>query len=212
MHLITILKHKYWVFKYCHKCGITWRGIKHDMSKFSPTEFLTNAKYYKKGKSPIAIQRELFGYSVAWFHHKGHNSHHYEHWTDKYDDGCYATRMPLDDAIESLCDYMAANIVYTGEQSYIKEWEWFMQNSPRMAMHPDTKQFMSEIFRTLAMAEVNKDQETIDRVLTKENLEATYKTIIRFMDFPVQIRILQTTEILKKKDQDDLNFLTVTPK
>ena len=46
-HLKTILIHKYWVFVYCHKLGITWQGIIHDLSKFSWTEFSESVKYYQ---------------------------------------------------------------------------------------------------------------------------------------------------------------------
>lgn len=46
-HFMKICKHKYWVGYYCFKAGIPWRGIKHDMSKFSPVEFWESVKYFK---------------------------------------------------------------------------------------------------------------------------------------------------------------------
>lgn len=46
-HFKKVCKHKYWVGYYCFKAGIPWRGIKHDMSKFSPIEFLESVKYYQ---------------------------------------------------------------------------------------------------------------------------------------------------------------------
>lgn len=45
-HTKTVLKHKWVVFKLCCKAGIPWRGLVHDLSKFSPTEFWESAKYY----------------------------------------------------------------------------------------------------------------------------------------------------------------------
>ena len=35
-----------WVMRYCFKMGLHWRGLTHDLSKYSPTEFLVGMKYY----------------------------------------------------------------------------------------------------------------------------------------------------------------------
>ena len=119
--------HKYWVFYFCRKCGITWRGIVHDLSKYSPTEFLENLKYYHPDRSPVGVCKSKNGYSGAWQHHKGRNPHHYEYWTDNYDRGTTAIRMPKEYAIEMLCDWLAACKVYNGnipiKEVYHKEWE-----------------------------------------------------------------------------------------
>ena len=116
-HLKTILIHKWWVFYYCCKVGLIWRGIIHDLSKFSPAEFIPNIKYVRPGISPIDVQKEEIGYASAWIHHKGHNSHHYEYLMDKFDNGTYATRMPIDDTIELICDMMAANKAYNRKKA-----------------------------------------------------------------------------------------------
>lgn len=52
-HFKTILTHKCYVFLNCQKAGLFWQGIKHDMSKFSPTEFFESVKYYTGTDSPI---------------------------------------------------------------------------------------------------------------------------------------------------------------
>lgn len=64
-HLKTISKHKYYVMKFCFKCGIYRRGIMHDLSKFGPTEFLSSAKYYQGDSSPIDAEKREKGYSLA---------------------------------------------------------------------------------------------------------------------------------------------------
>ena len=90
-HFKTVIIHKYWVFKYAKQIGIPWQGLIHDLSKFSWTEFSESVKFYQEGKSsPIVAAKKAQGYSLAWQHHKGRNPHHYEHWTDKYDDGTIA--------------------------------------------------------------------------------------------------------------------------
>lgn len=57
-HFITITKHRHFVLKHCIKAGIPIQGLKHDLSKYSPTEFVQGAKYYVGIKSPNEIERE----------------------------------------------------------------------------------------------------------------------------------------------------------
>ena len=81
-HFRTVCKHKWYVFKECAACGLIWQGIIHDLSKFGITEFASSAKYFQGDRSPIEAEKETVGYSLAWLHHKGHNKHHWEYWTD----------------------------------------------------------------------------------------------------------------------------------
>ena len=81
-HFRTITYHKYLVAKGCFRVGLFWQGLRHDLSKYSPTEFLAGIKYYQGTRSPNNAEREEKGYSAAWLHHKGRNRHHYEYWTD----------------------------------------------------------------------------------------------------------------------------------
>lgn len=82
-HLKTINHHKWLVMKHCFAIGLYWQGLTHDLSKYTPTEFIPGAKYYQGGKrSPNNAEREDRGYSQAWLHHKGRNKHHMEYWID----------------------------------------------------------------------------------------------------------------------------------
>lgn len=38
-HLSTITRHRHAVIRHCRKAGIFWQGLRHDLSKYSPTEF-----------------------------------------------------------------------------------------------------------------------------------------------------------------------------
>ena len=38
-HFKTITHHRHLVRKYCFAVGLYWRGLTHDLSKYSPTEF-----------------------------------------------------------------------------------------------------------------------------------------------------------------------------
>ena len=125
-HLKNIFVHKWWVFYYCCKFRIPWRGFMHDWSKLHPIEFFESVKFYKGDESPIPIAKKEQGYSLAWQHHKGHNEHHYEYWTDKYDRDTIAHPMPLDCILEMIADWFAAGRTYKGKDFKIKdEVEWW---------------------------------------------------------------------------------------
>ena len=78
-YLKIICIHKWYVFIECCKEGIIWQGIIHDLSKFSPQEFIPSAKYYNGDGNDKEYQE-------AWLHHKGHNKHHWEYWVDWHSD------------------------------------------------------------------------------------------------------------------------------
>ena len=66
-HLSVVNKHRFKVFSLCCKAGIPIRGILHDLSKYSPEEFIESARYFGEGKfSPIRTCKQTKGYSNAW--------------------------------------------------------------------------------------------------------------------------------------------------
>lgn len=115
-HFRTITYHKYLVAKGCFRAGLYWQGIVHDLSKYSPAEFLVGAKYYQGNRSPNNAEREAVGYSSAWMHHKGRNKHHYEYWND-YDKEGNMIPVPMPDRYiaEMVMDRIAASKVYEGK-------------------------------------------------------------------------------------------------
>lgn len=153
-HTKTVIKHKFWVWYYMNKCGLKWgwRGLWHDMSKFSPTEFWESVKYYSGTRSPIDACKEENGISMAWMHHKGRNPHHYEYWMDNFDKGGEPKEMPWRYKVEMICDYLAAARAYMGKNfSYKAEYEWWKKKLelPR-SQHENDKKFVSRILRNLA--------------------------------------------------------------
>lgn len=158
-HFMTVCRHKRWVFHYCRIAGIPWRGIKHDISKFSPTEFFESVKYFQGDRSPIDACKEENGYSKAWLHHKGRNKHHYEYWQDNFDNGGQPLQMPFKDALEMVCDYLGAGRAYMKDNfNYQAEYEWWQnKKSKPLAMHPQTEGFVEFILYHLACGYPEKE-------------------------------------------------------
>lgn len=141
-HLRTVITHKRLVFYHARKIGIPFQGFMHDLSKFSPSEFPAGVKYFADGqRSPNERQREIFGYSAAWLHHKGINKHHFEYWTDyNPKEKCVIpVKMPYKYILEMFCDRLAASKVYQGknyENSHPAEY--FLRGKDKRMIHPDT--------------------------------------------------------------------------
>ena len=112
-HFKQVRKHRKAVIRECRKCGIFWQGLKHDLSKYSPTEFSAYAKHFQGNRSPVEAEKEDTGYSVAWQHHKGHNPHHWEWWVDFGKNGeVIAIKIPWKYVVEMVCDWVGAGQVY----------------------------------------------------------------------------------------------------
>ena len=131
-----------------------WRGLTHDLSKFSPIEFFESVKYYQGTSSPINAAKADKGYSNAWFHHKGRNKHHYEFWMDNFDNGGENIIMPYKYWVEMVCDYLAAARAYQGEKfSYQGEYNWWLEKEKKCALNPKLKVATSNVFKILAKQE-----------------------------------------------------------
>lgn len=152
-HFRTITRHRHKVMQHCFRAGIPWRGMLHDLSKYSPTEFIPGAKYYQGTRSPNEKERELFGYSLAWMHHKGRNRHHFEYWFDYNPETKLnePVKMPLKFVVEMFCDRVAAGKIYQGK-SYTDRspLEYFLRGKDRRRIHPETSQMLEKLLTMLA--------------------------------------------------------------
>lgn len=163
-HFKTITRHRNEVLKNCIRAGIPVQGFLHDLSKYTPVEFLAGCKYYQGNRSPNEAEREDKGYSAAWLHHKGVNRHHYEYWLD-YNPKTRrieGVEMPLNYVIEMFCDRVAASKIYMGEK-YTDEAPlnyYNMGKNNRISqktMHPKT---MHQIEFLLTMLSVKGEEYT----------------------------------------------------
>lgn len=144
-HFITITKHKYYVGKFCFKCGFYKRGLLHDLSKYGKVEFCSSARYFQGNSSPIDAEKKEKGYSIAWQHHKGHNPHHWEYWIDNV--GNYSNtpiKIPYEYVIEMICDWLGAGIVYSKQKvdydkPYSEPLDYYNNCKKERIFHEDTQ-------------------------------------------------------------------------
>lgn len=155
-------------------------GLLHDLSKFSPTELLESANYYAGGtSSPINEAKKDKGYSLAWFHHKGRNRHHYEYWYDNIDTGGTKVKMPEEYADELICDYLGAGRAYMKHNfTYVNEYKWWTDKRNILAMNEKTKTLVDHIMVSLAWSEIKNGMEIAERDIFNLNyLHDTYLAI-----------------------------------
>lgn len=152
-HFGTITKHRHKVIYYCFKAGIGFQGLFHDLSKYTPEEFFSGAKYFQGTRSPNEEQRRIFGYSTAWMHHKGRNKHHFEYWNDLNTKSGYyeSVPMPLNYVKEMFCDRVAASKIYQGNKYSDKHpLEYYLKGNARSRMHDDTADTLEAWLKMLA--------------------------------------------------------------
>ena len=155
-HLHTVNAHRRLVRKYCFKLGIYRQGLMHDLSKYSPSEFIPGVKYYQDGhRSPNNAQREDEGVSKAWLHHKGRNKHHFEYWIDYDVDGSRTVlagmMMPVKYVAEMFCDRIAASRIYNKEKYKDSDpLDYYIKGLGHYIMHPETDALLHKLLQMLA--------------------------------------------------------------
>lgn len=161
-HFCTITHHKYLVMIACFKVGLIRQGLLHDMSKYTPTEFLVGCKYYQGTMSPNNAERLDKGYSSAWLHHKGRNKHHLEYWIDYgipdtdgphkgEKKGICGMKMPLNYAVEMFIDRVAASKNYQKEKYRDDSALIYYRNGKEFHMlHKDTRALLELLLVMLA--------------------------------------------------------------
>lgn len=169
-HLRTVNSHRHMVMYHCFKAGIFRRGLLHDLSKYSPTEFIPGVLYFQGSRSPNEREREINGASRAWMHHKGRNRHHFEYWTD------YSTvtgtldpvRMPDDFIFEMFCDRVAASKIYNKDKYNDKmPLEYFLRAKQKRQIEAQTAAKLEFLLRLLA----DKGEKAAFRYIRKRRKE-----------------------------------------
>lgn len=180
-HFTTITHHKLLVMKTCFAVGLYKQGLLHDLSKYSPIEFLPGIRYYQGDRSPISREKELKVCSKGWLHHKGRNRHHFEYWID-YTIGpagkLVGMKMPKKYVAEMVIDRMSAS------KNYLKEeyndgsaLAYYMKGRHMMLIHEETdyltrylltmlekrgEEYFLHYLRTRLLRHKNRDYHVID--------------------------------------------------
>lgn len=156
-HLKTINHHRFLVMKACFRVGLYRQGLFHDLSKYSPSEFLVGVRYFQGNRSPNDAERLDRGYSSAWLHHKGRNKHHLEYWIDyslqppeENPLPLTGMEMPVKFVVEMFCDRMAASKTYRKELYQDGDpWEYYAKSKSKYLLHPASRELLEKLLLLL---------------------------------------------------------------
>jgi hypothetical protein len=139
LHFKTITLHKWYVLKECFRVGLYYQGIVHDLSKYSPLEFFTSARYFQGVSSPVNAEKDKLGYSISWLNHKAKNKHNWHYWTDVEKGELIAVPMPEKYILEMACDFVGASKAYNKEKfTTLTPIEYYDKNKKEMIMTEET--------------------------------------------------------------------------
>lgn len=164
-YLIYVTRHRFWVAYYCFRAGLIWRGLKHDLSKYRPSEWRPYANFFYGRKTKQ--RRDSTGYykptdtgdpefDFAWFLHQKRNDHHWQWWCCPDEDiGQKVFTMSRDAVREMICDWRGAGRA----QGIMPEAtpEWYAKNGKKMLMTRDTRlQIQQELARIFGADRVTR--------------------------------------------------------
>jgi len=171
-YLSYVVRHKFWVTYYCFKDGLIWRGLKHDLSKFRPSEWFPYANYFygPKGPEHQMKRKEQGGYykpyktgdqkfDFAWLLHQKRNDHHWQWWVLPEDEGgVYALPMKEAAVREMVCDWRGASRA----QGYGDNTPaWYQKNKGRMKLHHQSRIMVEQKLVKIFGLEKMKDAITV---------------------------------------------------
>jgi hypothetical protein len=143
-----VFRHKWFVLVECLKLDIRllWRGLIHDWSKLTPTEWFPYVEHFYGDKpsprdatgayDPLAVG---WSFDKAWLSHQHHNDHHWQHHILRGDShGERITHMPLLAMKEMLADWRGAGRA----QGKPDVRAWYEANKDKMDLHPHTRHWI----------------------------------------------------------------------
>jgi hypothetical protein len=162
-YLRYVVLHKWYVFLAGLKVGVpVWRLVVHDWDKLLPRMWIPYVDHFYRGNSPVKKRTGYFhdyasaseAFNAALGSHVALHPHHWQHWllnvtneTGAYPDiTTPAFPMPETYVREMVADWMGAS------KAQHVGWDvrpWFIDNSPKMALHTETVRQIHSIFAGL---------------------------------------------------------------
>lgn len=150
-YLSYVIRHKWFVFLAACRLGVPLLGLVHDLSKFSPDEWIPYTNFfYGDGAKP---RRDKTGYykptdtgdqafDFAWLLHQKRNRHHWQWWILPEDNGgVKVLPMPEKYRREMLADWMGAGKAQGHGDDVLP---WYTANCHKMTLHPDTRAWIEK--------------------------------------------------------------------
>ena len=130
-HFKTITHHRRLVRKYCFRLGLYRQGLTHDLSKYSPCEFLRGVKYQQG-------YRHLLEYGM------------YYCIVENGKVFIGGGKRPLIYVAEMFCDRIAACKTYQGKQyTDASPYDYYERSLGHILIHPETAELIGKMLLVL---------------------------------------------------------------
>ena len=112
----------------------------HDQSKLSKAEFVP----YRRKFFPTDFEKKEYSeiidkeFKTAWEHHKLHNPHHWENWSEKI---AKANPYQVACIVQNVCDWMAMGMKFDDTAQI-----YYEKNKDKIKIPKDAESFMYNIF------------------------------------------------------------------
>ena len=106
----------------------------------------------KETKAPLKRRKQRKGtLLLSALHHKAHNKHHWEYWTDFGEHGeVIANKIPSVYVIEMVCDWIGAGKVYGGEGwTEAEPLEYFLGVRDGRYFHCETEELILDLLKLI---------------------------------------------------------------
>ncbi len=155
-YLKYVVRHRWFVMVECFQYGLIWRGLKHDWTKFLPSEWFPYARYFYEKDGTKRQRRDKTGYykptdtgdaafDFAWLLHQKRNRHHWQWWMLPEDDGgTKILDMPFEDRLEMFCDWKGAARAQ-GVENHRDVRPWYEKNKANMQLSTFTRRRVDEM-------------------------------------------------------------------
>jgi len=153
-----VLRHKWYVLRGCRMVRASlWLGVVHDLSKLRPSEWMPYAEcFYKPDGSKRKRYVESMAFKQAWSQHQKRNKHHWQAWVVIMDRGeLVPLPMPWRYVREMVADWIGAGLAITGR---MEVREWYERSKDKMILHPDTRNMVEGILRSLPVESEERDE------------------------------------------------------
>ena len=126
--------------------------VNHDASKWDDEEYFAYCEYFYGEHKDETWVKDDFDY--AWLHHQHNNSHHWQHWLLREDDGgTKALEMDYICVLEMVSDHWAFSWV---KGDLFEIFNWYEHNKEKMILHPNTRALYESILEKIILDLINK--------------------------------------------------------
>lgn len=200
-YLRYLIRYKYYVGIELFKHKLFYRALIHDISKFFPSEFIPCAKWFY-GETNT---QDIVSYDMACLKHHNKNSHHWQYWILRHDDGHTTTSPMPNKLVKEMVSGWIGNGKAISKAGIEDTLTWYEINKSNMILHSATRSQVRRLLGVLPQKRTKVNNQV--KVGTEYNYTTGYDneiTVVEGTLTPQQIRENDAEKQRRKMDATDI--------